>query len=143
MSETAPVYRADPYRSWEEGDDLDRYAADLRAARGVPTESAPGRPGQANAYRPMPVEPDYDGWEPADVTALRAIQDMASMVLCDDFNPKDLDWIVEETLFQVYLRLSREGRLRLPQIGTLELAHDDRGRSGRLTLARALREARP
>lgn len=122
------------YNAWEAGEDLDRYASELRAARGVPSPSPVVALAEEDPYADMAQE---------DRAALRHIQEAVTLVLCDYFPPDDIYWICEETLAQIRFMLDLDGKIHLPEIGTLQLAHDDRGRTGRLILSEKLREVRP
>lgn len=127
MSEASAVYAC---RQRTEAEVIDRYAADLRAARGV------------LSFGPEP-DPDeaafYADWDPADRAALKAIQDTVIHVLGDSFEAIELAWIVEETLYQILRTLERDGAVRLPEVGRLEITYTDQGPAGRLALSPVLR----
>jgi len=138
MSETKAMYRtAASCRAWEAGDDLDiwaetaRYAAELRAARGIPSDRG-GEPWDEAMRRPA-YDPDgetqddlHQDWSAADRQALAELQAAVRDVLIDYHDGDDLDWIVEETLWQIRQRLKRDGSVRLPMTAILARAQDGR-----------------
>jgi len=132
MSEPRAIYTvATP--AWEQAENLDLYAAELRSARGIPPDQG-AEPWDEAIRRPafdpahQPQADIYMDWSAPDREALAEIQADVREVLISYHDAADIDWIVEETLTQLRCRLHRTGHLRIPQACELRLQRTCEGR---------------